>query len=32
MKQDFAWASANNQRILDEWEKRYGTKAEPKKK
>lgn len=32
MKQDFAWASSNMQRILDEWEKRYGAKAEPKKK
>jgi len=32
MKQDFAWASTNNQRILDEWEKRYGSKSEPKKK
>ena len=32
MKQDFAWASSNSQRILDEWEKRYGAKSEPKKK
>jgi iron(III) transport system substrate-binding protein len=32
MKQDFAWASTNMQRILDEWEKRYGSKSEPKKK
>lgn len=31
MKQDFAWASANRERILQEWEKRYGSKAEPKK-
>jgi iron(III) transport system substrate-binding protein len=31
MKQDFAWASANRERILTEWERRYGTKAEPKK-
>jgi iron(III) transport system substrate-binding protein len=31
MKQDFAWASANRERILAEWEKRYGSKAEPKK-
>lgn len=31
MKQDFAWASANRERILAEWEKRYGGKAEPRK-
>lgn len=31
MKQDFAWASTNRERILQEWEKRYGSKAEPKK-
>lgn len=32
MKQDFAWAAKNRARILAEWEKRYGTKADPKKK
>lgn len=31
MKQDFAWAAQNRERILQEWEKRYGSKAEPKK-
>jgi iron(III) transport system substrate-binding protein len=31
MKQDFAWASANRERILAEWESRYGSKAEPRK-
>lgn len=31
MKQDFAWAAQNRERILKEWEKRYGGKAEPKK-
>jgi len=31
MKQDFAWASANRDRILAEWEKRYSSKSEPKK-
>lgn len=28
--QDFAWAAQNRDRILAEWEKRYGSKAEPK--
>jgi iron(III) transport system substrate-binding protein len=32
MKQDFAWASANLDPIVDKWEKRYGSKIEPKKK
>ncbi len=32
MKQDFAWAAKNRARILAEWEKRYGSKADPKKK
>lgn len=32
MKQDFAWAAKNRARILEEWEKRYGSKADPKKK
>lgn len=32
MKQDFAWSAENRDRILAEWEKRYGSKAEPKKK
>ena len=27
--QDFAWASENRERILREWEKRYGGKADP---
>ena len=27
---DFAWAAANRQRILAEWQKRYGAKSEPK--
>jgi len=31
LKQDFVWASQNRERILKEWEKRYGGKAEPKK-
>lgn len=31
MKQDFAWAAKNRGRILAEWEKRYGSKADPKK-
>jgi iron(III) transport system substrate-binding protein len=31
MKQDFAWAAKNRDRILAEWESRYGTKAEPRK-
>lgn len=32
MKQDFAWAAKNRARILAEWERRYGAKADPKKK
>ncbi|MCL4764724.1 MAG: putative 2-aminoethylphosphonate ABC transporter substrate-binding protein [Hyphomicrobiaceae bacterium] len=32
MKQDFAWSAENRDRVLAEWEKRYGGKAEPKKK
>lgn len=31
MKQDFAWAAKNRTRILAEWERRYGTKSDPKK-
>jgi iron(III) transport system substrate-binding protein len=31
MNQDFAWAAKNRARILDEWERRYGSKADPKK-
>ena len=27
---DFAWAAANRSRILEEWQKRYGAKSEPK--
>lgn len=30
MEQDFDWAAANRARILDEWETRYGSKADPK--
>jgi len=32
MKQDFAWAAKNRARILAEWERRYGSKADAKKK
>jgi len=31
IKNDFAWAAANRKKILDEWERRYGAKSEPKK-
>jgi len=31
MKQDFAWAAKHRARILAEWERRYGSKADPKK-
>ena len=31
MKQDFSWAAKNRARILAEWEKRYGSKSDPKK-
>ena len=31
MDQDFAWASKNRERILAEWERRYGSKADPAK-
>lgn len=27
---DFGWAAANRKRILEEWEKRYGSKSAPK--
>ena len=30
VKNDFAWAAKNRERILAEWEKRYNAKAEPK--
>jgi iron(III) transport system substrate-binding protein len=30
VKNDFGWAAKNRERILAEWEKRYGAKAEPK--
>jgi iron(III) transport system substrate-binding protein len=30
IKNDFNWAAKNRARILDEWNKRYGTKSEPK--
>jgi iron(III) transport system substrate-binding protein len=26
---DFAWIADNRQRIIAEWERRYGTKIEP---
>jgi iron(III) transport system substrate-binding protein len=32
MKQDFTWAAKNRERILKEWERRYGSKSDPKKK
>ena len=32
IKNDFAWAAANRERILKEWQNRYGAKSEPKKK
>jgi iron(III) transport system substrate-binding protein len=31
IKNDFAWAAANRDRILEEWNRRYGSKSEPKK-
>jgi iron(III) transport system substrate-binding protein len=31
IKNDFDWAAKNRKRILEEWEKRYGAKSEPKK-
>jgi len=31
VKMDFAWAADNRERILDEWNKRYNAKSEPKK-
>jgi iron(III) transport system substrate-binding protein len=30
IKNDFNWAAKNRARILEEWNKRYGTKSEPK--
>jgi iron(III) transport system substrate-binding protein len=30
MEQDFIWAAENRERILAEWENRYGSKAEPR--
>jgi iron(III) transport system substrate-binding protein len=30
IKNDFNWAAKNRARILDEWNKRYGAKSEPK--
>jgi iron(III) transport system substrate-binding protein len=32
IKNDFAWAAANRERILKEWQNRYGAKSEPKKR
>ena len=31
VKLDFNWAAENRERILDEWNKRYNAKSEPKK-
>jgi len=31
VKLDFQWAADNRERILDEWNKRYSAKSEPKK-
>jgi iron(III) transport system substrate-binding protein len=31
VKMDFQWAADNRERILDEWNKRYNAKSEPKK-
>ncbi len=31
-KNDFAWAADNRIRVLNDWQKRYDTKSEPKKK
>lgn len=31
MQQDFDWAAKNRERILADWENRYGSKAEPRK-
>ena len=31
VKMDFSWAADNRERILDEWNKRYAAKSEPKK-
>ena len=31
VKMDFTWAADNRERILDEWNKRYAAKSEPKK-
>jgi len=28
---DFSWAADNRERILNEWNKRYNAKSEPKK-
>ena len=30
-KNDFAWAASHRKRILDEWQKRYDVKTEPKR-
>ena len=30
IKNDFQWSASNRERILTEWEKRYGSKSEPK--
>ena len=31
IQNDFAWAAANREPILSEWQKRYDAKSEPKK-
>jgi iron(III) transport system substrate-binding protein len=30
IKNDFAWAAKNRERILTEWSRRYDSKSEPK--
>lgn len=32
VKNDFGWAADNYQRVLNEWQKRYDAKSDPKKK
>jgi iron(III) transport system substrate-binding protein len=32
IKADFSWAADNRERILNEWQKRYDAKSDPKKK
>jgi iron(III) transport system substrate-binding protein len=30
IKNDFEWAASNRSEILEEWQKRYNAKSEPK--